>query len=137
MILPELPLEESERFRSQAEGSGLSLDCSRLPSSLRRQSALVSARSRASWPDALPHLASIWVSTPGGRVFAAPFTSGMFNERPSLLIDVFEQDGRYSGSLTLPAGFSPRRFADGAVFGVTTGELGVTYAVRYRIEEPE
>jgi hypothetical protein len=99
--------------------------------------ALEAVLERASWPDALPHLASIWVSTPGGRVFAAPFTSGMFNERPSLLIDVFERDGRYSGSLTLPAGFSPRRFADGAVFGVTTDELGVTYAVRYRLEEPE
>jgi hypothetical protein len=99
--------------------------------------ALDAVLERASWPDALPYLASIWVSTPWGRVFAAPFTSGMFDERPSLLIDVFEPDGRYSGSLTLPAGFSPRRFADGAVFGVTTDELGVTYAVRYRLEEPE
>ena len=99
--------------------------------------ALDAVLERASWPDALPHVAAIWVSAPDGRVFASPFTSGMFDERPSMLIDVFEPDGQYSGSLTLPAGFSPRRFADGAVFGVTTDELGVTYAVRFRIEKQE
>jgi hypothetical protein len=92
---------------------------------------------RASWPDALPHVAAIWVSAPDGRVFAAPFNSSMFGQRPSILIDVFEPDGRYSGSLTLPAGFSPRRFAEGTVFGVTTDELGVTHAVRYRIQKSE
>jgi len=115
---------ESDLRRSSIDGAGGS-------------AALDAVLERASWPDALPHVAAIWVSAPDGRVFAAPFNSGMFDERPSMLIDVFEPNGRYSGSLTLPAGYSPRRFADGAVFGVTTDELGVTYAVRYRIEKSE
>jgi len=116
-----------------------------IESDLRRSSiggaggsaALDAVLERASWPDALPHVTAIWVSAPDGRVFAAPFISDMFDERPSMLIDVFGPDGRHSGSLTLPADFSPRRFAHGAVFGVTTGELGVTYAVRYQIQKSE
>ena len=101
------------------------------------RAAIDAVLERARWPEALPHVAAVWVSDPDGHVFAAPFASGMFDALPSLLLDVFEADGQYSGMLSLPAGFSPRRFARGSVYGVATDELGVTYAVRHRIEAPE
>ncbi len=92
------------------------------------------ALARAEWPEALPHLAGIWVSDPDGRVFAAPYSASSFDPSAVLTLDVFEADGSYSGSLRLPPAYSPRRFAGGAVYGVETDELGVNYAVRYRIE---
>ena len=52
-------------------------------------------------------------------------------------LDVFEPDGSYVGRLDLPGGFTPRRFAAGAVYGVATDRLDVSYAVRYRLQEPK
>lgn len=92
------------------------------------------ALSRAEWPQALPHLAGIWVSNPDGMVFAAPFSALSFDPEAGMTLDVFEADGSYAGTILLPPGFSPRRFANGAVYGVETDELDVNYAVRYRIE---
>jgi hypothetical protein len=92
-----------------------------------------SALARARWPEQLPHLAGLWVSSPTGRVFAAPYTEASFDRGAEMLLDVFEADGRYSGTLSLPPGFSPRRFSDGSVFGVATDDLGLHFAVRYSI----
>lgn len=97
------------------------------------------ALSRADWPDELPHVADLWVSFPDGRVFSAPYLPESFQPGAPKLVDVFEPDGGYSGVLTLPARFSPRRFAGGFVYGVETDELDLEYAVRYVLvrTEPE
>ena len=92
---------------------------------------------RASWPESLPHVAKLWVSLPRGRVFAARYEEGLYDDPPSMRVDIFEPDGSYEGRLDLPGGFSPRRFAEGAVFGVASDELDVSYAVRYRLQPPE
>lgn len=92
---------------------------------------------RASWPESLPQVAKLWVSLPRGRVFAARYEEGLYDDPPSMRVDIFEPDGSYAGRLDLPGGFSPRRFAEGAVFGVASDELDVSYAVRYRLQSPE
>jgi hypothetical protein len=95
------------------------------------------ALSRAEWPDALPHVADLWVSFPDGRVFAAPYLAESFLPGAPQVLDVFEPAGGYSGVLTLPARFSPRRFAGGFVYGVETDELDLEYAVRYALVRTE
>jgi hypothetical protein len=92
------------------------------------------ALSRAKWPDVLPQLAGLWVSDPDGRVFTAPYSASSFDPGAPIVLDVFEPDGGFSGSLRLPPAFSPKRFAGGFVYGVATDDLGVTFAVRYAIE---
>ena len=91
------------------------------------------ALSRAEWPDELPHVADVWVSFPDGTVFSAPYRTESFQPGTPMMLDVFEADGRYSGTLTLPARFSPRRFAEGFVYGVESDELDLEYAVRYPV----
>ena len=95
------------------------------------------ALSRADWPDELPHVADLWVSSPDGRVFAAPYLPESFQPGAPRVLDVFEPDGIYSGVLTLPARFSPRRFAGGFVYGVETDDLELEYAVRYALKRME
>ena len=92
---------------------------------------------RASWPQTQPRVARLWVSIPQGRVFAARYEAGMFEDPPTMRLDVFEPDGSYRGRLDLPGGSTPRRFRNGAVYGVVRDELDVNYAVRYRLLEPE
>ena len=92
---------------------------------------------RASWPESLPQVAKLWVSIPRGRVFAARYQEGLYDDPPSMVVDIFEPDGSYAGRLDLPGGFSPRRFAEGAVYGVASDELDVSYAVRYKLQPPE
>ena len=88
---------------------------------------------RARWPKSLPHVAELWASHPDGRLFVLPWAADSFDESASRRLDVFEADGRYTGRLTLPPGFSPRRFANGFVYGVEEDEWGVQYAVRYAV----
>ena len=95
------------------------------------------ALSRAEWPDELPHVADLWVSFPDGRVFTAPYLPESFQPGARKVLDVFEPDGSYSGVLTLPARFSPRRFAGGFVYGVETDELDLEYAIRYALVRTE
>lgn len=92
---------------------------------------------RASWPESLPRVAKLWVSIPGGRLFVARYGEGLYDDPPSMVVDIFAPDGHYAGRLDLPGGFSPRRFAKGAVYGVSSDELEVSYAVRYRLQPPE
>jgi hypothetical protein len=91
------------------------------------------ALGRARWPEFLPHVVDLWASHPDGRLFALPWTAESFDEGASRSLDVFEADGSLIARLTLPPGFSPRRFANGAVYGVERDDLGIGYAVRYRI----
>ena len=95
------------------------------------------ALSRADWPDELPHVADLWVSFPDGRVFSAPYLPESFQPGAPRVLDVFEPDGIYSGVLTLPARFSPRRFAGGFVYGIETDDLELEYAVRYALKRME
>jgi hypothetical protein len=88
---------------------------------------------RARWPKFLPQVVDLWVSHPDGRIFALPWTADSFDESIARRLDVFEPEGRYVARLTLPPRFSPRRFANGAVYGVERDQLGVSYAVRYGI----
>ncbi|MCL7926355.1 MAG: hypothetical protein M8841_01090 [marine benthic group bacterium] len=88
---------------------------------------------RARWPGSLPHVAELWVSHPDGRLFALPWSADSFEASSAKQVDVFESGGRYAARLTLPPGFSARRFADGFVYGVERDELGIQYAVRYTI----
>ena len=92
---------------------------------------------RAIWPESLPRVARLWVSDPRGRVFAARYDEGLFDDPLHMRIDVFDPDGSYEGRLDLPGGFTPRRFVQGAVYGVARDELDVSYAVRYQLLEPE
>jgi hypothetical protein len=91
------------------------------------------ALERARWPNFLPHVVDLWVSHPDGRLFALPWTTDSFDESVPRSLDVFEPEGRYVARLTLPPEFSPRRFANGAVYGVEKDQMGVNYAVRYGI----
>ncbi len=88
---------------------------------------------RARWPGSLPLVAELWVSYPDGRVYALPWSVDSFDGSAPRQLDVFEPEGRYAARLTLPPGFSPRRFANGFVYGVERDELGIHYAVRYAI----
>jgi hypothetical protein len=99
--------------------------------------AMAGLLERASWPESLPRVARLWVSIPHGRVFSARYEAGLFDDPPTMRVDVFEPDGSYVGRLDLPGGFTPRRFAAGAVYGVATDRLDVSYAVRYRLQEPK
>lgn len=92
---------------------------------------------RAIWPESLPRVARLWASIPRGRVFVARYDEGLFDDPLQMRLDVFEPDGSYRGRLDLPGGFTPRRFVNGAVYGVARDELDVNYAVRYRLLEPE
>src|SRR5690606_18419581 len=47
--------------------------------------------------------------------------------------DVFDDDGRFLGTLTLPARFQPLRVIGQHVYGVQRDELDVQYVVRLRI----
>ena len=91
------------------------------------------ALERARWPKSLPHVADLWVSHPGGQLFVLTWAADSYDATAPRRLDVFEKGGRYAAQLTLPSRFSPRRFADGAVYGVERDELGVDYAVRYAI----
>lgn len=99
--------------------------------------AMAGLLERANWPESLPRVARLWVSIPHGRVFSARYEAGLFDDPPTMRLDVFEPDGSYVGRLDLPGGFTPRRFAAGAVYGVATDRLDVSYAVRYRLQEPK
>lgn len=92
---------------------------------------------RAIWPESLPRVARLWVSIPRGRVFAARYDEGLFDDPVHMRLDVFEPDGSYRGRLDLPGGFTPRRFMKGSVYGVARDELDVSYALRYRLMEPQ
>lgn len=91
------------------------------------------ALSRAEWPELLPHVSELWVSFPDGQVFSAPYRTESFQPGAPKTLDVFEPDGGYSGTLILPARFSPRQFGGGYVYGVETDDLDLEYAVRYRL----
>lgn len=47
--------------------------------------------------------------------------------------DVFDAEGRYLGSLTLPEGFSPMKVVGDRFYGVLRDELDVQYVARYRL----
>lgn len=50
--------------------------------------------------------------------------------------DVFDEQGRYLGIVTMPARFQPRLFTDEHVYGVSRDELDVQYVTRMRIVGP-
>ena len=47
--------------------------------------------------------------------------------------DLFDAEGRYLGTVTMPDRFTPMRFIGDLVYGVWRDELDVQYAVRLRI----
>jgi len=126
---PAIPVTPEVR---EAIADGMRRSAGSAPGGIR---LVENALSRAEWPQALPHVARIWVSEPDGTVFAAPYSALSFDPRAGMTLDVFDADGSYTGTLRLPPRFSPRRFANGGVYGVETDELDVNYAVRYRIEQ--
>lgn len=52
----------------------------------------------------------------------------------SVAWDVFDEEGRYLGSLTLPTALRVTRITGEAIYGLERDELGVQYVKRYRIE---
>lgn len=95
-------------------------------------------------PDTLPPIAalaggpdgSIWVqrTRPIERMTTTPRLDVLLAGGP--VWDVFDREGRFLGSVTLPPGFTLKRIRGQSVYGVHTDELDVQRVVRLAIRRP-
>ncbi|MFO7586792.1 MAG: hypothetical protein R6X22_01855 [Gemmatimonadota bacterium] len=92
---------------------------------------------RLEFPEALPHVAGLWVSRPDGTLYVARYTEESVREERPTSLDVLGPDGEFLGELPLPEGFSPRAFTPEAAYGVLEDELEVPFAARFRIVRPD
>ena len=51
--------------------------------------------------------------------------------------DVFDDQGRYLGQVTMPLRFQPVKFVGHDVYGIQRDELDVQYVVKLAIGKPE
>lgn len=95
-------------------------------------------------PDTLPPIAAlaggpdgtIWVqrTLPVEAMPATPVLDALLAGGPDW--DVFDREGRFLGSVTLPPSFTLKRIRGRSVYGVSTDELDVQRVVRLAIRRP-
>jgi 6-bladed beta-propeller protein len=69
-----------------------------------------------------------------GAIWVGPSTEGAGEE---LRWRVFDEEGRWLGSVELPPGFDPRMIGADELLGVSTDELGIERVYAYRLRRPE